>query len=305
MTSSKAFVTGVTGTQGGAVARELIKHGWDVHGVTRSPGTEKAKQLEQAGVRLFQADYNDESALSTAVAGATAIFIAMSVDFSDPSAELRGAEKIIAAARQAGVKIAVVSTSFSTGKYGQFANWDSNTWWAKLLSYKKGIEKAVSEAGFESYTILRPALFMANFLEPKVGMYPGVKENYTWTSALAADSEMPMIDEVDIAKFAVAAIEDPARFNKEEIDMAWDVLRPGQIMDSLSKATGKEFRAAFHPEEEVQKHRKDNPFYTSYLAMREMGRMFDKNKTASYGIPMSTFEEYLKREAKAVKETYG
>ncbi len=37
--SQTILVTGATGTQGGAVARELVTRGYDVRGLTRNPST--------------------------------------------------------------------------------------------------------------------------------------------------------------------------------------------------------------------------------------------------------------------------
>ena len=39
------LVTGATGTQGGAVARELVDRGYAVRGLTRNPDSERATAL--------------------------------------------------------------------------------------------------------------------------------------------------------------------------------------------------------------------------------------------------------------------
>ncbi len=68
-----------------------------------------------------------------------------------------------------------------------------------LLS-KQAIEELVRTSGFKYWTILRGTFFMANFLQPKIMMYPGFVESRTWTTALTAETRMPMVDCDDIAR---------------------------------------------------------------------------------------------------------
>ncbi|KAH7029769.1 uncharacterized protein B0I36DRAFT_245992 [Microdochium trichocladiopsis] len=68
-------VLGVTGTQGGSVAERFLSHpDWLVRGVTRNPGSPKAKNWASRGVQLFQGDYDDVQSLKAAFLGAHAIF---------------------------------------------------------------------------------------------------------------------------------------------------------------------------------------------------------------------------------------
>ena len=48
-------VTGATGTQGGAVVKNLLERGHQVHAVTRNPESAKARELASAGVKLVRA----------------------------------------------------------------------------------------------------------------------------------------------------------------------------------------------------------------------------------------------------------
>ena len=50
------LVTGVTGHQGGAVARELIAQGVKVRGMTRKPDSEAAQALKKLGVEIVAGD---------------------------------------------------------------------------------------------------------------------------------------------------------------------------------------------------------------------------------------------------------
>ncbi|EKX39101.1 hypothetical protein GUITHDRAFT_143712 [Guillardia theta CCMP2712] len=64
-------VTGITGRQGGAVARALLQDGtYDVLGVTRDPQSERAKTLaDQLKIKMVKADMADEGSLRAAFQG--------------------------------------------------------------------------------------------------------------------------------------------------------------------------------------------------------------------------------------------
>ena len=56
----KVLVTGVTGNQGGSVARTLLKDGHEVIGITRNILSDKAKELVGLGASLELVDFSDE-----------------------------------------------------------------------------------------------------------------------------------------------------------------------------------------------------------------------------------------------------
>ncbi|RYP06861.1 hypothetical protein DL764_002909 [Monosporascus ibericus] len=76
MTGKKLIVvSGITGTQGSSVANHFLKHDdWRIRGITRNPGSEKAKAWTAKGVELVQADQDDVQSLKRAFKGANAIF---------------------------------------------------------------------------------------------------------------------------------------------------------------------------------------------------------------------------------------
>jgi len=67
-------VTGGTGKQGGAVVKSLLERGHEVHAVTRSTDSAKARELANAGVTLVRASLEDTAALTKALEGATSLF---------------------------------------------------------------------------------------------------------------------------------------------------------------------------------------------------------------------------------------
>ena len=64
------LITGVTGQQGGAVARALQGSRFHLRGLTRKPEHERAAALARQGVDIVKGDLDDETTLRRALAGA-------------------------------------------------------------------------------------------------------------------------------------------------------------------------------------------------------------------------------------------
>ena len=56
----KILITGVTGNQGGAVARALQGAGFHLRGLTRKPDSERAAALARDGVDIVNGDLDDD-----------------------------------------------------------------------------------------------------------------------------------------------------------------------------------------------------------------------------------------------------
>jgi uncharacterized protein YbjT (DUF2867 family) len=74
------LVTGITGQQGGAVARRLHADGWRVRGLTRDPDSERARPARELGIELMTGDLTDEPSLAAPLAGVYGVF-AMATPF--------------------------------------------------------------------------------------------------------------------------------------------------------------------------------------------------------------------------------
>jgi nucleoside-diphosphate-sugar epimerase len=114
----RAFVTGATGFIGGRLAGKLRERGDEVAALVRSP--DKATELRELGCDLVQGDLSDEAAIRRGCEGADAVFHVGAVyKVGIPSSEreqmwdanVRGTERVLDAAHDAGVKRTVyVST---------------------------------------------------------------------------------------------------------------------------------------------------------------------------------------------------
>jgi dihydroflavonol-4-reductase len=111
----RALVTGATGKVGGATARALLERGDEVRALVRDPG--RAERLLPSGVELARGDVTEPDTIAAAAAGCELVFNAMGLPeqwFRDDSifdlVNARGTENVIRAARQAGAR-RVVHTS--------------------------------------------------------------------------------------------------------------------------------------------------------------------------------------------------
>ena len=114
----RAFVTGATGFIGGHVARKLSERGDQVVALVRSP--DKAGELKAQGAELIEGDLSDEDAIKRGAEGADAVFhigAIYKVGIKKSEAEglwdanVRGTERVLDAAHDAGVKRIVYTST--------------------------------------------------------------------------------------------------------------------------------------------------------------------------------------------------
>jgi dihydroflavonol-4-reductase len=123
----RAFVTGATGFLGGHLAHRLRERGDEVVALVRSP--EKAVSLRDLGCELVGGDLGDDAAIGTAVGGCDSAFHVAAMYKVGITAgqrpvmydsNVRGTERVLRAAMDAGVKRAVyVSTVNVFGNTGR------------------------------------------------------------------------------------------------------------------------------------------------------------------------------------------
>ncbi|CAI6096650.1 hypothetical protein V2G26_016467 [Clonostachys chloroleuca] len=305
MKPQAVFVCGATGTQGGALARQLLSKGIAVHAVARNLASPKAKAIESQGAKLWHGDFDNESALRDALAGTAAVFLNFMPDFNDASANLRQAKLIIRLAQAAGVTHAVCSSGMKPDRLKELlVDVPEDTFFSQIMRVKLDIEKEVS-LGFQTSTILRPGFFMANFMQPLVMMYPDLTSTGKWTTALLADTRLTLTDTETIGVFAAAAVLDPERFNGKDIHFCDELLTTEEIAQKLKAATGKDIERRTLPEEDVQAQKEANPFIRGQLAMRTMARDVSMEEIKGFNLPLSTFDAFLTREKETLDITFA
>ena len=148
MTSDRTIlITGVTGNQGGAVARALQSSGFRLRGLTRKPESEQAAALVRHGVDVVKGDLDDEAALRRALAGAWGVFgVQNSLEAGVGREEAQG-KRLATLAREAGIEHYVYTSVGSAHKRTGVPHFDS----------KSRIEETVRGLGFPCLLYTSPS----------------------------------------------------------------------------------------------------------------------------------------------------
>src|ERR1700756_4563173 len=117
MTSNRTIlITGVTGKQGGAVARALEGAGFHLRGLTRKPDSEPAAALARQGVDIVKGDLDDEASLRRALAGAWGVFSVQNAGEAGVEGEEAQGKRLATLARAVGVEHFVYTSVGSANK---------------------------------------------------------------------------------------------------------------------------------------------------------------------------------------------
>lgn len=316
MSAPTIFITGITGCQGGAVAHEAIDQGWAVRAVARDPNSAAATALTARGVDITRGDWDDEVALAQGLAGCDCLFLNLLPSFTDAEAETRQGHRILRLARAAGVRHAIYSSLLlhpaalrpAPGTFTEplQARLDGLL---GLMDGKAALDDAVrsNAFGFPHWTVLRPGFFMANMLAPKCRFYGDFATTGTWTTALRPVDELPLVDHADIARFALAAARDPAVYHAREVQVASELRTPAAILAAVGAAAGGKALRVHHLQNDadVLEALDSNPLLVGQLINRDLGPGVDLEAIRAWGVPLTTFEDFLKRENKSAMETYA
>src|SRR5213595_3214598 len=182
------LVTGATGQQGGAVARELLARGHRVRAMTRKPDSDAAQALARLGAEVVQGDLEDAESLKRPIQGAWGVFAVQNTWEAGVEAEEAQGKRIAEIARRGGVQHFVYTSVGSANRKTGIPHFDS----------KWRIEEAVRGLGFPSHVILRPVFFMDNFLSP--WFKPGIDQGKLMIG-LNPTTALQMIAVKDIGKY--------------------------------------------------------------------------------------------------------
>ncbi len=296
MAPHKVYVSTATGTQGGAVARQLRALGWEVSTTTRDANSAAAQALASIGVDVHQGDWTNDAALEAAITGSDLLFLNMMPDLTNPDNESKHGKNVLRIAEAAGVTHVVYSGVMS--QPGRDAHP-----FGKAFAAKHVLEQEVQR--FPRWTILRPGFFVTNFLAPKVQLlYPGTAETGLFVLALRPDTELALIDHEDIGAFAVAAFQDPERFHGQKIELASESVTIERVIETIRRVTGLNIRAKYLSNDEVEEVRAANPLIALQEILRDGSTAGHAEAAKGWGVPTTTFEAFVERDKKAFEETY-
>ena len=220
------LVTGATGTQGGAVARELLSRGYRVRGLTRNPSGEKASALTGLGAKMVAGNFDDPDSLQSAMRGVYGVFAVTDFWEHGYDGEVAHGRALVDAARPAGVKHFVYTSVAGAAENTGVPHFDS----------KYEVEQYLAASGL-TWSVVRPVSFMNNWYwrrdEIRAGSYvdPGTPEQkHQWIAA------------ADIGFFVAEAFDKPDLWSGRAEDIAGDELTLAEFAALLSRVTNRDVR---------------------------------------------------------------
>lgn len=212
------LVTGATGTQGGAVARELLSRGFSVRGLSRNPDSDKAKALIELGATVVKGDFDDPASLAAALVGVDGMFAVTNANVYGPAKEVQHGRNLISAATKANLNHFVFSSASQAETGTGIPHFDS----------KYEIEKVLYESGL-NYTIVRPVEFMNNVRYQRNALTSGL-----FIDPRSLDDRHQWIAARDIGFMVGEAFDHPNEWLGKAVNIAGDELTVGEYMALLS-----------------------------------------------------------------------
>ena len=241
-------VFGATGAQGGGVARAILSDKskeFAVRAVTRDPGTDKAKELEQLGAELVVANIDEPSSMKNALAGAYgAYFVTFYWAHFSPEKELEEAKQMAEAAKEANLQHVIWSTLEDTRKWVPLDNDSMPTLMGKYkvphFDAKGEADKFFTELGVPT-TFLRASFYWDNFIHFGSGPKRGA-DGILYLTLPLDNKKMAGIAAEDIGKCAFGIFKKGKEMIGKTIGVAGEHLTGKEMADALSNAIGQEVR---------------------------------------------------------------
>jgi len=236
------LITGATGKQGGATARELAGKGFKLRAMTRHPESDAAKAVaSEAGAELVHGDLNDAASLKSALKGAWGVFGVQNTWEAGVEGEEEQGKRLASLAREAGVQHYVYTSVGSADRKTGIPHFEN----------KYRVEETVRAAGFPSYVIFRPVFFMENLTSP------WFLNGDTIHAAMRPDLKLQMISVGDIGKYIARGFTNADKLNRREIDLAADDVTMPDVAMALSAGLGRNISFVQIPIAEVRKNSAD------------------------------------------------
>ncbi|GAA5053438.1 NmrA/HSCARG family protein [Nocardia callitridis] len=297
--SAPVLVTGTTGRQGGATARALRAAGVPVRALVRDTTTDRAKAVEALGAELVVGDLHDYDSVVRAAKGARAVFSvqmpAITAEGFDFDGEVTQGTTLIDGAKAAGVEQFVHTSVTGAGKHDGEPGWAEGRWAAVQPSQnaKAAIQDHLRAADFPRWTLLKPGFFMENFAPAMGFLFPrGVEGGLV--SVLKPQTKLSLVAVHDIGVAAAAALTDPEKFDRVELELASDYLSMAQIAEVLSRALDTPLAA---PDMTVEQAVAAGmpPMGASHEFINVVGQPGRPEYATALGIPLTSFDTWAQQ----------
>lgn len=237
------LIVGATGLLGGEICRLLSEDGRRVRALVRGTAAEaKVTRLKSLGVDLAGGDLKSRRSLEGACAGIQVVISTASSTLSRQegdsieSVDHHGQLNLIEAAEAAGVKHFI------------FVSFPPSPMESPLQSAKREAEDRLRKSRM-THTILQPTVFMEVWLSPALGFdLAGSKARIFGTGRNA----LSWVSFQDVAKLAVAAIDNPRAVNVTVEIGGPEALSPLDVVRMAEEISGKPLAVEHVPEDALR-----------------------------------------------------
>lgn len=287
------LVAGSTGNLGSEIVRQLREQNKPVRALVRKTSdSDKVAQLKALGATIIEGDLTDRASLDAVCDGIETVITTVTTTMSQtpgdsiPTVDHAGQLNLVDAAVKAGVSH-YIYTSYSKNIQAD----------SPLTTAKRTVEQRVIGSGM-TYTILRPSYFMEVWLSPAVGF-----DVANGKANLYGDGKNPIswISFIDVARFAVMAVDSAAAHNAILELGGPENLNPDAVVRIFENATGKTFEIAYVPVEALQgqKASTEDPLQQSFAALMidyAEGDSIDMRDTLkSFPVNLASVKDYAAR----------
>ncbi|MFW5709631.1 MAG: SDR family oxidoreductase [Chloroflexota bacterium] len=232
----KVLVYGGTGSQGGAVVKNLLKRGHQAYVLTRNP--EKAQPLVDHGARVVKGDMSDRSSLFEASKGMDGVALMVPAFIPDPFQAPVYAHNAIDAAREARIDLLVYNTS------GTVINQPTGN---PMYDMRLDLINYLDSSGVP-YVTIEPTAYMENLLGPWTR--PNIIERDTLSYPVETDTKLGWIATEDVGALMVAALERPQLANRRIGVSGVENVTGPELAARFSKGLGRDISYYAMPLEE-------------------------------------------------------
>lgn len=226
-TNKTFFVTGATGNQGGATARNLAENGNRVIALVRDPHSAKTENLKHRRIEMVKGNLEDPVIYKHKlknIDGAFAMFI-----YTDGiKKEIAHGKSFIDAAKEMNVPFVLYSSVIGADSGSGIPHWES----------KYQIEEYLKHSGIP-YTIIRPASFFQNFFIPDVRKRI-VKGNLV--TPVRKDKTQQFISTDDVGKICAHILQNKEQFTGRTLTVAADEMDMQSAAAIFSDVLGKQIK---------------------------------------------------------------
>ncbi|KAH8549232.1 hypothetical protein BGW37DRAFT_110767 [Umbelopsis sp. PMI_123] len=295
MSQKTILVTAANGNVGSSLAKLLLDQGFKVNALVRNTESNVARDLEQLGANIFKGDFGDIASLEKASQGIWGVFI-NGFPVAGTLDELRHNTNVIKVAKEAGAKFGIYMSVMMTERKDEFPNFGPQHVGYSYWECKYGTEKALQEAGFNYWTILRPGVFISNFFGPISNyVWPTLQKQRLIMSPFPPSAIQPLIDTDDVAKYAAAAFTDPNTFNGLAIDLADEDITLKDFGKLITDITGVQITVDHVSKEEAVAHGMPASSAAWYDWATAINYRIDYERLEQLPVKRITVAEYLKK----------